>query len=69
MLLIAFVLAAPLAWWVMTQWLHSFVYRIELSAGSFALAMLITFIVAFLTVGFCSVKAAMTNPEKTLQTE
>ncbi|MBD2704924.1 ABC transporter permease [Spirosoma sp. BT702] len=69
LLLIAFVLAAPLAWWVMKEWLNNFVYRIELGAGIFVLAILVTFVVASLTVGFRSVKAALTNPVKTLRTE
>ncbi|GAB3977866.1 ABC transporter permease [Spirosoma terrae] len=69
LLLIAFVLAAPLAWWVMNKWLTSFVYRIEPGAGIFGLTMLITFTVALLTVSFRSVKAALTNPIKTLRAE
>ncbi|QDK83649.1 FtsX-like permease family protein [Spirosoma sp. KCTC 42546] len=69
LLLVAFVLAAPLAWWVMNKWLTNFVYRIELGAGMFILAMLITFMVALLTVGFQSMKAALMNPIKTLRTE
>ncbi|QMW06929.1 ABC transporter permease [Spirosoma foliorum] len=69
LLLIAFLLAAPLAWWVMSNWLNSFVYRIELGAGIFVLAILITVLVALLTVSFRSVKAALMNPVKTLRTE
>ncbi|GAB3703232.1 ABC transporter permease [Spirosoma flavus] len=69
LLLIAFIVAAPLAWWVMREWLNTFVYRIELGAGIFILAVLVTFVVALLTVGFRSVKAALTNPVKTLRTE
>ncbi|WP_338876471.1 ABC transporter permease [Spirosoma sp. SC4-14] len=69
LLLIAFVLAAPLAWWVMNEWLANFVYRIEPGAGIFVLAVLITVIVALLTVGFQSMKAALMNPIKTLRTE
>lgn len=69
LLLLAFMLAAPLAWWVMDRWLTNFVYRIELGAGIFILAILITFIVALLTVGIQSIKAALMNPIKTLRTE
>ena len=69
LLLIAFVLAAPLGWWAMKAWLNNFVYRIELGAGIFVLAILVTVIVALLTVGFRSVKAALINPIKTLRTE
>ncbi|GAB3794500.1 ABC transporter permease [Spirosoma humi] len=69
LLLAAFVLAAPLAWWAMNKWLASFVYRIEIGAGIFLLAILITFLVALLTVGLRSVKAALVNPVKTLRTE
>ncbi|GAB4031404.1 ABC transporter permease [Spirosoma gilvum] len=69
LLVAAFVLAAPLAWWAMNEWLATFVYRIEPGAGIFGLAMLVTLIVALLTVGFRSVKAALMNPVKTLRTE
>ncbi|MVM38248.1 FtsX-like permease family protein [Spirosoma sp. HMF3257] len=69
LLLVAFMLAAPLGWWIMTRWLTNFVYRIEPGAGIFILAMLITFLVALLTIGFQSVKAALMNPVKTLRTE
>lgn len=69
LLLIAFVLSAPLAWWVMEDWLNNFVYRVELGADIFVLAILITFIVALITVGFRSVKASLANPIQTLRTE
>lgn len=69
LLLIAFVLSAPLAWWAMNNWLENFEYRIEIGAGIFALAILITLLVAVLTVGYRSVKAALTNPVKSLRSE
>ncbi|GAB3545168.1 ABC transporter permease [Spirosoma fluminis] len=69
LLLVAFTLAAPLAWWTMNRWLNNFVYRIEIGAGIFILAILITFLVAVLTVGFQSVKASLMNPIRTLRTE
>ncbi len=69
LLLIAFMLAAPLAWWLMHKWLANFVYRIDPGSGLFILAIVITLLVALLTVGFRSLKAALTNPVKSLRSE
>ncbi|OIN60018.1 hypothetical protein BLX24_08885 [Arsenicibacter rosenii] len=69
LLLLAFVVAAPLAWWAMNKWLTNFVYRIEPGIGTFALAMLITILVALLTVSFRSLKAALMNPVRSLRSE
>ncbi|GAB3324096.1 ABC transporter permease [Larkinella ripae] len=69
LLLVAFGLAAPLAWWVMSNWLNDFVYRIELGPGIFLLAMLITFVIATLTVGYRSWRAALADPVKSLRAE
>jgi len=69
LLLIAFVIAAPLAGWVMNKWLESFAYRISPGIGIFMLAMLITLVIACLTVGYSAVKAAVMNPVKSLRSE
>lgn len=66
---IAFLLAAPLAWWAMAGWLSNFEYKITMSPHIFLLALLATIVVALLTVSFQSVKAALTNPVKSLRTE
>lgn len=69
LLLIAFVIAAPVAWWIMNSWLENFVYRINIGAGIFVMAVAITSVVATLTVGYRALKAALMNPVKSLRTE
>ncbi len=66
---IAFLLAAPVAWWVMNGWLDDFQYKIPLGPEIFLLSLLATVAVALLTVSFQSVKAALTNPVKSLRSE
>jgi len=66
---IAFVIAAPLAWYFMHGWLQDFVYRINISWWVIALAGLIAVAVAMLTISFKAVKAAVSNPVKSLRTE
>ena len=69
LIVIAFVVAAPLAWWAMNAWLEDYVYRISIGLSVFALSLLSTFAIAALTVGFQSVKAALANPVKSLRSE
>ena len=69
LIFIAFVLAAPLAWWTMDRWLQDYAYRISVGAGIFLVSLLITFGVAALTVGFQSVRAALANPVRSLRSE
>jgi putative ABC transport system permease protein len=66
---LAFVLACPVAWYVMREWLSKFEYRIPLGAGVFALAGLMVLALALLTVSYQSVKAAMFNPIDSLRKE
>jgi putative ABC transport system permease protein len=67
LLLIAFLIAAPVAGWVMHGWLQDFQYRITLSWEIFALAIGSTFAIAMLTVAWRSVRAALANPVKSLR--
>ena len=69
LIVVAFVVAAPLAWWAMHTWLDDYAYRIPLGAGIFVSSLTATFLVAFLTVGFQSVRAALANPVKSLRSE
>jgi putative ABC transport system permease protein len=65
----AFVLAAPLAWWAMGRWLDNFAYRIDIGWWAFASAGLLATGIALLTVSYQSVKAALINPVKSLRNE
>ncbi len=69
LVLIAFLLATPLAWWMMSEWLGGFAYRIELGIDSFVLAGAIAILIALLTVSYQSIKSAIANPVKSLKSE
>jgi len=69
LILIAFVVAAPIAWYAMSKWLQNFKYQIDLGVGVFALAIFGSFLIALLTVSFQSMKAALMNPVKSLRSE
>ncbi|GAB5527795.1 MAG: ABC transporter permease [Roseivirga sp.] len=66
---IAFVPAATVAWWVSSQWLNGFAYRVEINPLIFLMAGLSALAIAWLTVGYQSVKAASTNPVDSLRYE
>jgi ABC-type antimicrobial peptide transport system permease subunit len=69
LILIGFVLAAPMGWIVMNNWLDSFQYKIEMSPFIFALALAVIFIIAIATVGYRSLRAALANPSISLRSE
>ncbi|MGF7078388.1 ABC transporter permease [Mucilaginibacter sp. UYCu711] len=66
---VSFVIATPIAYYMMSSWLQNFVFRIPLSAGVFVLAIVASLVVAWITVGYKSVKAALANPVKSLRSE
>lgn len=68
-IVLAFVLACPVAWYAMTNWLSGFAYRIDLSWWIFGLAGMFAALIALLIVGWQSVKAAMVNPVHSLKNE
>ena len=69
LVLIAFILASPLAWWGITIWLESYEYKIEIGWKIFAWAGIVTLIIAWCTTSFQSIKAAISNPIKSLRNE
>lgn len=66
---VAFLIATPLAWWMMSNWLQEFVFRINIGAGVFFLAIFISLGIAWITVGYKAVRAALANPVKSLRSE
>lgn len=66
---VAILIASPLAYYFMNQWLSDFAYRIDVQWWMFAVAGFGAVLIAFLTVGFQSVKAALMNPVKSLRSE
>jgi putative ABC transport system permease protein len=69
LVLIAILIASPLAWLLIQKWLQGFAYRENIQWWILALAGLIAIIIAFITISFQSVKASMTNPVDSLRSE
>ena len=69
LVLVALVVAFPVAWWVMNKWLQEFAYRINIGWWVFGLAGLLAVFIALITVSFQAIKAAIANPVKSLRTE
>jgi putative ABC transport system permease protein len=69
LVVIAAVIAFPVAWWVMHRWLNDFAYRVNIGWWVFVVAGIIALLIALLTISFQSIKAAIANPVKSLRTE
>ncbi len=69
LIVIAFLISIPAAWWAADKWLQDFAYRTNMSWWVFAISGLLMIVVALVTISFQSVKAAMANPVKSLRTE
>ncbi len=69
LVLIANLIAWPLSWWIMDNWLATFPYRIEINLLLFVMAGFGVVVISFLSVGFQTLKAALLNPAKTLKYE
>ena len=69
LVLISFVIATPIAWWFMHKWLQDFAFRIDLSWWIFAVTGIIALVIALATLSFQAIRAAVSNPVKSLRTE
>jgi ABC-type antimicrobial peptide transport system permease subunit len=69
LVIISFVIASPVAWWAMNIWLSDYSYRVSISWWIFAVTGLISIVIAVTTVGYQAVKAALSNPVKSLRSE
>jgi putative ABC transport system permease protein len=69
LVIIALCIAFPVSWWLMNNWLQSFAYRIHISADVFFIAGVSIILITLFTISYQSIKAAITNPVKSLRTE
>lgn len=69
LIIIAFVVAAPLSYWAIEQWLNRFAYRTEIGVGVFIIAGLTALLIAWCTISFQAIKAALANPVDSLRSE
>lgn len=69
LVIIAVLLASPIAWWAMNAWLQDFVYQAGISWWIFLLAGAIVILIALVTISFQSIKAAIANPVDSLKSE
>ncbi len=69
LVLLALVIASPIAWYFMNQWLQDFAYRIKINWWMFGLAAIVAVMIALATVSFQAIKAAIANPVKSLRAE
>jgi putative ABC transport system permease protein len=69
LVIVAFLIASPIAWLAMNKWLQQFSYRVNINWWVFAMAGVLSVLIALITVSFQSIKAAITNPVKSLRSE
>ena len=69
LVLLACLIAMPIAWYIMSRWLEDFAYRTHISWWMFAVAGSLVLLIALITVSFETIKAAFANPVKSLRPE
>ena len=68
-MVVALIIAAPLAWYFMNNWLQDFAYRIAIGWSVFIIAGALAIVIAFITIGLQAVRTGIANPIKSLRTE
>ena len=69
LIVLAFIIAAPVAYYFMNEWLNTFAYNVDINWSVFVIAIVATCAIALATVSYRAIKAAVTNPVDTLRTE
>jgi len=69
LVLVSFVIAAPVAWWAMNAWLKDYSYRVDIQWWVFVMAGLLSVLIALFTISYQAIRAAVANPAKSLRTE
>jgi putative ABC transport system permease protein len=69
LVLLSVIIASPIAWWAMHQWLQDFVFRVDISAWVFVAAGALVILIALLTISFQAIRAATANPTERLRAE
>ena len=69
LIFIGSLIAIPIAYFMMNNWLQNFVFRIKINAGIFIIAIVLSLFIAWIAVGYKSIKAALVNPVKSLKSE
>ncbi|MCJ8211255.1 ABC transporter permease [Mucilaginibacter sp. RS28] len=69
LVIVSFLIATPIAWYSMSEWLEGYQYRVHLQIWVFLLAAVFTSVIALLTISFQAIKAAVSNPVKSLRSE
>jgi putative ABC transport system permease protein len=69
LVLVSIIIASPIAWWGMNKWLQDFAYRISIGWQVFLITGVVVLMIALVTISFQAIKAAITNPVKSLRTE
>jgi putative ABC transport system permease protein len=69
LIIIAIIIATPVAWWAINKWLEGFAYRINISWWVFAVAGMLALLIALVTISFQAIKAALANPVESLRSQ